>query len=87
METFWRDLKHAFRKLRQNPGFTATAITALAHGIGATPPFLRHFSVINTVLLKPIGIPATAATVRGCSCTPRFLDSNSDILCLIPPGG
>ncbi len=48
------DLRFAFRQLRKSAGFTATAISMLAFGIGASTAI---FSLVEGVLLRPLPFP------------------------------
>jgi putative ABC transport system permease protein len=68
LEALVQDLRYGLRQLRHNPGFTAVAIITLALGIGATTAI---YTLINTVLLKPLPYPHAGRLVQFEVSLPR----------------
>ncbi len=61
LDILLQDLRYTFRTLRRDAGFTTVAILILALGIGAN---VVVFSVVNTLLLRPLPFPEPSRLVR-----------------------
>ncbi|MGC2617655.1 MAG: permease prefix domain 1-containing protein, partial [Acidobacteriaceae bacterium] len=61
IDDLWRDFRFAVRSLAKTPAFTIIAILVIAVGIGVNTAV---FSVINAVLLKPLGYPDPQALMQ-----------------------
>src|SRR5580692_3396229 len=60
IENFLADVRYGLRMLRHNPVFTAVGLLTIAIGIGANAAV---FSVVNSVLLKPLSYPKSEELV------------------------
>ena len=59
--SFMQDFRHGLRTLRRVPGLVVVAVVTLALGIGANTAI---FSVIYSVLLKPLAFPDSDRLVQ-----------------------
>ena len=70
METFFKDLRYAFRMMIKKPAFTAAAVLSLALGIGANSTI---FTIAKAAFLQtvPVKDPATVMVVYSTQNNPR----------------
>ena len=61
LDDLGRDLRHAARGLRRNPGFAATVVVVLGVGIGATTAM---FGIVHGMLVRPLPYPDADSIVR-----------------------
>ncbi len=63
MSSLLGDLKYSLRVLGRNPGFATAALLTLALGIGANTAI---FSVVNSILFRPLPLPNPKRLVVLC---------------------
>lgn len=70
------DIRYAVRAMKKNPGFTSVVLATLALGIGANTAV---FSVVNSVLLRPLPYPESEQLAMVFRSVPRFGFTHSTV--------
>ncbi|HET9833553.1 MAG TPA: ABC transporter permease, partial [Vicinamibacterales bacterium] len=82
LDALWQDVRYAGRAMRHNLMFTSVVVLTLALGIGANTAV---FSVLDSVLLKPLSYPRSEELVALKQIAPGATgSSSSDGLMLSP---
>jgi hypothetical protein len=72
LDVLTQDLRFTFRTLKRDYGFTMIAVLILALGIAAN---ITVFSVVNTILLRPLPFPDSQQLVRIVEKDPKAGES------------
>ena len=77
LDVLMQDLRFTLRTLRRDRAFTLVAVLILALGIGAN---IAVFSVVNTILLRPLPFPEPQRLVRLTAKNPHLRRILQDLL-------
>ena len=70
------EIRYALRSLRRTPAFTAATVLTLAVGIGAATAI---YSVVDTILFRPLPFPGGDRLVRLVEYGPHFRDGQPPV--------